>query len=208
MGWFTHWGRDAFWRNGTNWVKCCVLLPGTELARKDREIIRVNTMKTKKIKTVITVQAIQRPPFCGVLVQFLRVGFKRQVGREWRVKSASGNSGPFCSGYIPLLPDHPFNTWLAFSELSALWTCRQAGLIWECTQFSALAGEFPAWAEKMTWPIRLAASLLLSKTHSFPFAAPHQHIALLFGFYTRRNNYAEIFVGSITMDSGLGRRPA
>lgn len=89
---------------------CCVPLPGTELARKDREIIRVNTMKTKKIKTVITVQAIQRPLFCGVLVQFLRVGFKRQVGRDWRVKSASGNSGPFCSGYIPLLPAHPFNT--------------------------------------------------------------------------------------------------
>lgn len=36
-----------------------------------------------------------------------------------------------CSGYIPLLPAHLFNTWLAFSELSALWTCRQAGLIWE-----------------------------------------------------------------------------
>lgn len=50
-------------------------------------------------------------------------------GERWREKSASGDSGPFCSGYIPLLPAHPFNTWLAFSELSALLTCRQAGLI-------------------------------------------------------------------------------
>lgn len=40
-------------------------------------------------------------------------------------------------------PAHPFTTWLAFSGLSALWSCRRDGLIWECTQFNTPAGAVP-----------------------------------------------------------------
>lgn len=184
--------------SGLNVACCCCR--GRKLCRKDSQIIQVNAVKIKNIKTVISVQPIQRPLFFGVLAQL----FKSKLQEGWREKSASGNSELFCSGYIPLLPDHPFNTWLAFSELSALWTCRQAGLIWECTQFNAAAGEPPTWAEKRLGPLRTQLHYYTLQIPVFPFAAPHQHIALLFGFYTHRNNYSEIFVGSITMDSGLG----
>lgn len=77
-----HRARDTVWRtivqSGLNVACCC----REEISRKDREMIRVNAMKTKNTKTVIRVQAIERLLFCGVLAQFLRVSLKRQVGRE------------------------------------------------------------------------------------------------------------------------------
>lgn len=45
-------------------------------------------------------------------------------------------------------PAHPFTTWLAFSGLSSLWSCRRGGLIWECTQFNTPAGEVPVRAKE------------------------------------------------------------
>lgn len=86
--WFMHRAWDTVWRNivqsGLNVACCC----REENARKDREMIQINAMKTKNIKTVISVQAFQRPLFCGVLAQLLRVSFKRQMGRdgEWKVR--------------------------------------------------------------------------------------------------------------------------
>lgn len=49
-------------------------------------MIPINAMKAKNIKTVISVQALQRPLFSGVLAQFLRVKLQEASGEGWRVK--------------------------------------------------------------------------------------------------------------------------
>ncbi len=63
----------------------------------------------------------------------------------WRVKTMAEICGPSA---LVTAPAHPFTTWLAFSGLTALWSCRRGGLIWECTEFNTPAGEVPVRAKE------------------------------------------------------------
>lgn len=148
------WDWDAFWRNGTDRIKRCVPLQRRTLARKDRNCSSQHN-ENKGHKDCDYCAGNSKTSILWGMCSIPKSELQEASGEGWRVKSASGNSGPFCSGYIHLLPAHPFNTWLAFSELSALWTCRQAGLISECMQFNAPAGEAPTWAEKRLGPLDL-----------------------------------------------------